>query len=427
MTNKNAKIKLFLNFQFVRTLSLCHFGICMRYAFILGKDQDLSIAEIGCILGNDLEHQQNQEVVFFEGELPNIPQKFLDRLGGTVEIIEIFGKDIAISQIESVIETYLKKTFSRVTGKCIFGLNIVPEHKKSSALKLLLPRIKNSLRKSGMKANFANRNLTQNVSTVFAAKHGLTLSRTNISIIDEGEGRFSLGYSIALQDFEAYAKRDYGKPFRDPHVGMLPPKLAQMMINLGTSTPTHSTFHIPHTIFDPFCGTGTILMEAMLMGYSVIGSDSGPRMVEGAKKNIEWLRKTFKIPENVSSEIIEANAIKNLPITIVTEPYLGPPLSNFPHENFLKKLIEELKTLYLNFFKNLATWIAADTPIVLIFPYWRKSNAHSVKLSGEISDKLKALGFRKTTFHPLSSASLFYQRSDQIVGREIVRFIYEKN
>jgi tRNA G10 N-methylase Trm11 len=40
---------------------------------------------------------------------------------------------------------------------------------------------------------------------------------------------------------------------------MLPPKLAQTIVNLGTGplTPAQS-----HKVLDPFCGTGTTLVEA---------------------------------------------------------------------------------------------------------------------------------------------------------------------
>lgn len=44
------------------------------------------------------------------------------------------------------------------------------------------------------------------------------------------------GVTIAYQDVDAYAQRDMDKT-RDMGVGMLPPKLAQMMINLSGQVP----------------------------------------------------------------------------------------------------------------------------------------------------------------------------------------------
>ena len=41
--------------------------------------------------------------------------------------------------------------------------------------------------------------------------------------------------TTAVQDIDAYTLRDRGRPKRDARVGMLPPKLAQTIINLSTT------------------------------------------------------------------------------------------------------------------------------------------------------------------------------------------------
>ncbi|RLG21640.1 hypothetical protein DRN74_01930 [Candidatus Micrarchaeota archaeon] len=43
------------------------------------------------------------------------------------------------------------------------------------------------------------------------------------------------------------------------------------------------------TVYDPFCGTGSILIEAGLMGMKVIGSDVSEKMVEAANINLRHL------------------------------------------------------------------------------------------------------------------------------------------
>ena len=54
-----------------------------------------------------------------------------------------------------------------------------------------------------------------------------------ISLVDRDRSSKTeyLGLTIACQDIDSYARRDTSKA-RDMQVGMLPPKLAQMMINL---------------------------------------------------------------------------------------------------------------------------------------------------------------------------------------------------
>jgi len=50
-----------------------------------------------------------------------------------------------------------------------------------------------------------------------------------------------------VQDINAYTKRDFGKK-RDMDTGMLPPKLAQMMINIANNGKQEIT-----SLYDPFC------------------------------------------------------------------------------------------------------------------------------------------------------------------------------
>ena len=71
---------------------------------------------------------------------------------------------------------------------------------------------------------------------------------------------------IGVQDIEAYAKRDQARPARDAKVGMLPPKLAQVLINLCGPLASGSV------VLDPFCGTGVVLQESLLMGYRAYGT-----------------------------------------------------------------------------------------------------------------------------------------------------------
>ena len=64
-------------------------------------------------------------------------------------------------------------------------------------------------------------------------------------------------------------------------VGMMPPKLVQMMINIALST--HQSTNQP-TIYDPFCGLGTTLIEAANMGMTrIYGSDLSPEMVRASE------------------------------------------------------------------------------------------------------------------------------------------------
>jgi tRNA G10 N-methylase Trm11 len=110
--------------------------------------------------------------------------------------------------------------------------------------------------------------------------------------------------SEGAQNITAYAKRDQNRPKRDAFVGMLPPKLAQTMINLAVG-PNQPQIWLQNRDFakidgktpkllDPFCGTGTVLQEAILKGFTAYGSDLNPKMVDYTKENIKWLEKSFR-------------------------------------------------------------------------------------------------------------------------------------
>ena len=68
------------------------------------------------------------------------------------------------------------------------------------------------------------------------------------------------------------------RPFSSPV--SLDPVLARIMVNLSELPPGEF-------IFDPFCGTGGILIEAGLCGIGVKGSDLSEEMVEGCRDNLE--------------------------------------------------------------------------------------------------------------------------------------------
>ncbi|MDO5851451.1 MAG: TIGR01177 family methyltransferase [Methanobacteriaceae archaeon] len=72
------------------------------------------------------------------------------------------------------------------------------------------------------------------------------------------------------------------KPHKRPyfHPGSMSPKLALCMVNLA---------HVKENsiVWDPFCGTGGIIIEAGLLKAEIIGSDIDYRMTNGSKKNIE--------------------------------------------------------------------------------------------------------------------------------------------
>ncbi len=122
-----------------------------------------------------------------------------------------------------------------------------------------------------------------------------------------------------IQDIESYSDRDMNRD-RSMTVGMMPPKLAQIMVNLGTKGKFDTI------VWDPFCGLGTTLIEALHAGHMILqGSDLEKEMVSATQKNIE--KRPDYNKENVHVEVLDATKLDALTLskktTVITEGMLG--------------------------------------------------------------------------------------------------------
>lgn len=114
-----------------------------------------------------------------------------------------------------------------------------------------------------------------------------------LMIIADGAG-YGIAQTLWIQDIDAYTRRDIGRE-RSMKVGMMPPKLAQIMINLATKGERSLQ------VWDAFCGLGTTLIEASHMGHmSLMGSDISADMVTATRANL--------LQEHPQSDIFLADA-----------------------------------------------------------------------------------------------------------------------
>jgi tRNA (guanine10-N2)-dimethyltransferase len=92
--------------------------------------------------------------------------------------------------------------------------------------------------------------------------------------------RFIFGLKIAENKPEEFVKRSPRKKIFF-HPTAMPAKLARCMVNL--TRPKKGDF-----ILDPFCGTGSFLIEAGLIGCRVSGLDAKRKMTKGSLKNLTF-------------------------------------------------------------------------------------------------------------------------------------------
>lgn len=300
-------------------------------------------------------------------------------------------------------------------GLSVYGLKTGVKSINNSGIKL-----KKAVKATGRSVRIVpNKELALNSAQVL---HNKLTQKLGWELIFIRNGNKTIvAQSIAVQDIEKYAARDQDRPFRDAKVGMLPPKLAQIIINMAAGS-TRADLKV----CDVFCGGGVILQEALLMGYEAIGSDIDPRMVEYSKKNLEWLiAQDSKVcpggvkPANTYSlSVADAGKVKlGQADTIASEIFLGRPLSSLPPAETLTKITEECNEILESFLKNAARQIKPGFRMCLAAPAWKMKNGfrHLMTL-----DKLSGLGYNRLSFKYASNKDLIYHRPDQIVARELV-------
>ncbi len=352
-----------------------------KYYFIFGKTPQLSLAEIKNVLFlTKIEFKQilQQNELFIIESKEKIDNKIFYRLGGQIKFGEIIG------QIQRLNANELIKTIDlKQTNKIQFGISDYTNQKlKINKLGIEIKKII----KQSRPCRFVSPK-TQNLTAVVVKKNKLIDQGIELCIFEQ-RGIFLIGKTLAVQDFELWNKLDYGRPEFDPKIGMLPPKVAQMMINL-----------IPQktkTIWDPFCGFGTILQQAAILGYeNIFGSDINASTILKAQKNIDWLLENFNLTVNIEMKTLDitkatAKDLKFLPQAIVTEPYLGKPLTGKENQADLNKIKKELQLLYLKSFEKFSKLLGSKHIVVFIFP---KLKSKKQIIDTSIDENIKQLGY----------------------------------
>ncbi len=214
--------------------------------------------------------------------------------------------------------------------------------------------------------------------------------------------------TVGVQDIDWYSKRDYDRPARSARVGMLPPKLAQILVNT-TSAPV---------VVDPFCGTGVVLQESLLVGRAAVGSDLSEEMVAASRANLPWL--VAQVPTPLPAWSVELGDARQIQLpkdaAVVSEGYLGPNLTRLPSEVEMAKIKRELLGLYTACLANWAAQLPAGGEVSLCAPVWRSRGAWDYL---GLVDELPRLGYTLKGFKHVRTP-LLYARDDQVVGRQLL-------
>lgn len=385
------------------------------FAFELWREYRLSIAEIYALF-------PEMEIIYVDEKIllvDNINEDWLikitPKMWWTIKIIKCLSdKSYDLSEINDLMISLF--TDERKTN---YAVNFYWKTKANQ--KDFLLKSKKYFAKSWLSTRFVNQDF-QNIKSYLVAKEKLIETKTDFNIFFTPLDTF-VWSTIFVQDIDSYAKRDFWKT-RDMQVGMLPPKLAQMMINIWWWK----------SIYDPFCWLWTILLESIISwNNEVYWSDISEDMIKSTKKNIDFIKDEFNTDLKTSEVIkLDAKDIANSPIlnnnkidSIVTEWYLWEIF--WKHSIDIDKVKNQrliLANIYTSFFSWLKkVWFTWN--IVISFPFWEIKWKYNY--FEEIYDILNKYCQTQnllpnwTSFTPSKSWSLLYKRPNQTVWREIFK------
>jgi len=381
---------------------------------VLGRQPALGIAEAESLFGADKLTKLGTGAVVVDMPHTEIP---FARLGGSIRVAKLLTY-LPYTDWEKL-EKYLVEELPKHTcclpeGKIRLGLSVYGLSVNIRRLNTTGLTLKKAVKDGGRSVRVVP-NKEHELNTAQVLHNQLTgVTGMELLLIRDGE-RTALAQTMQVQDIEAYAARDQARPARDARVGMLPPKLAQIIINLAKPEPGSA-------LLDPFCGTGVVLQEALLMGLDAYGTDLEDRMIDYSNKNLEWLADQHDI--SGQTLLLEAGDATNFEWQtfdgIACETYLGRPFSTEPRPEVLREVMQDVDTIHRKFLRNVARQTKPGLRMCIAVPAWfTKQGVQHLKTL----DSLEELGYNRVSFVHADTRDLIYHRESQVVGRELVILI----
>ena len=410
-----------------------------KFVFILGREQNIALAELKTTLTRlnfcfDIyKITGNLAFANIDNFTKDDAKNLSGVLGGTIKICRLLT---GFWDKKSLIGNLKRLLLEEKTGtehKINFGISDFSKAFQIREINEIGIKIKTYLKKD-LKLRFVGLQDSSELSSIVSLKNKLLDDGLEFCLFNEG-----IGVLIGLSNAEEWSIRDYEKPASDKFSGMVPPKLAREMTNLALGEVIKKDEKC--LVVDPFCGSGNILMEAMLLGCDILGSDLSLKAVDDSKKNIEWARQKYQNVSEIKSRISNLDATKDHllldcqdmicsseSVAIVTEPYLGEPKKFKPTYNAARGEYSKIKILILDFLKNLANdlkncsiagvenGVSARSKhvVCLIFPLVETLDRGQFSLFGQSVDEIRKLGYTQVR------NSFIYGRDYQVVKREIV-------
>lgn len=396
---------------------------------VLGRQPEIGLAELEALYGAAAVRPVGENCALVDTDVD------FNRLGGSTKAAKLLGS-VPTTQPKAIFKylahqlphllTTLPETGKVKLGLSLYGFNLSPYDQNGEAL-----RLKKIIRAAGRSVRVVP-NETPALSSAQTFHNSLaTELGLEFVVVHDGEQTL-IGRVTGVQDINAYRIRDRERPKRDAFVGMLPPKLAQIIVNLATGKidlePATSDLRKSQKtdpqicILDPFCGTGVVLQEALLMGYDAYGTDISQKMIDYTTANLKWLLEGRKMNEEGRIRLETADATNyswnpSSIFCIATEGYLGQPLGGQqPKPEKLREIIHDSNATMRGFLKNVAPQLGTGTRLCVAMPAWFVGDT---LYHLPVIEELNALCFTPLSFKN-APQGLVYRREDQVTARELV-------
>lgn len=373
------------------------------YLFVFGRTPVLAFAEL---------HAFFPEITLLAPEVAKltIPDEldvhvWISRLGGTVKIAEY------CEVVDSYDAEILTQLLSGAPNQVTFG---VSGYGGVILSKSLLPSMKQRLEEDGKVVRYVTSHEGQQLSSVVLDK-----KQVHELLVIQVEKSYVLGRTLAVQEYESWNTRDWNRPHADAKSGMLPLKVARMIVNIAFAKPEAEVQEKQQTLYDPFCGMGTVLSEGYMMGIRVIGSDVVPDVIRKAKDNLAWTVKQYPNPRGAVAKIFVTDAVHaadsvapNSIHAIVTEPFMGSTsiVNQQIHDaGKVKNIVKGLEKLYIGCLKNWHTLLVQNGKIVMAFP--------SYKIGGRTYFVKKVVDMCENLGYTIEDGPIEYSRPNAVVHR----------
>ncbi len=254
------------------------------------------------------------------------------------------------------------------------------------------------------------------------AQDVLARDAIDFTVFPSGAG-YQIGATFYIPDATQFQVRATKRPVISSQIA-LAPRLARLLVHLG---------HVPAKglLLDPFCGSGTILGEAILEEINCIGVDRNPDSIRNAERNLAWIASNSGSRKMGSFEPIVGDAtdlshmLKDRRVdAIVTEPILLPNLTSTPGLKAARSMIRNASVTYSDFLYSARGILKKGGRLVVVVPSIRTSEGKDVAVGLE---DVESAGFRE--FQPFKDSMIRYPTKITTGSTRWIRrmvYIYER-